>query len=572
MAASGTTSQIVPKARQPHDANRVRRPVHQPEKSMETFNTYLPLILSITPVILLIWLMVKKNAVPSHIALPGIALLIYFLQLFYFKNNFMLLNANAIAGVIATLTPITVIFGAILFNRMMEATGCTNVIRQWLGNINPNPVAQLMIIGWAFAFMIEGASGFGTPAAIAAPILVGLGFKPMQVAIFALVMNSVPVSFGAVGTPTWFGFGELKSTGAISDADILQIGKQSGIIHLVAGLVVPVIALRFITTWAEIRKNMIFIYLSILACAVPHALLALVSYEFPSLVGGAIGLLISVVLANKGIGLAKTENKSEYAKLSTRQVLKGLMPLGMLMIILIVTRIQELGIKGLLQDASPLFNLNLGFCNFEVSRALIFSFKNIFGEAVNESYKTLYVPAFIPFVVTVWLSFTIFRVKFSERSKVWHATLKQTIKPLLALFGALIMVKFMMVGEGDSSMVKIIGNSFANIAGTHWAYFASYLGAIGSFFSGSNTVSNLTFGGIQYSIADKVGLPTNTVLAMQSVGGAMGNMVCINNIIAVCTVLGVQNQEGAIIKKTAIPMTIYGIITAIMAALILYVF
>ena len=274
---------------------------------MEAFNQQLPLVLSIFPVVLLIWLMVKKNSVPSYIALPGVAFFIYLLQIFYFKNDFMMLNANAAAGVVATLTPITVIFGAIFFNRMMEATGCINVIRQWLGNINPNPVAQLMIIGWAFAFMIEGASGFGTPAAIAAPILVGLGFKPMQVAVFALIMNSVPVSFGAVGTPTWFGFGELKKSGILSDADILAIGKETGLIHFVAGFIIPVLALRFITTWAEIRKNIGFIYLSILACTIPYLLLAQVNYEFPSLVGGGIGLLLSVFLANKGVGLAKTE-------------------------------------------------------------------------------------------------------------------------------------------------------------------------------------------------------------------------------------------------------------------------
>ena len=84
-------------------------------------------------------------------------------------------------------------------------------MRKWLGNINPNPVAQLMIIGWAFAFMIEGASGFGTPAAIAAPILMGLGFNPLKVAMLALVMNSVPVSFGAVGnTKLGSVFGPLK--------------------------------------------------------------------------------------------------------------------------------------------------------------------------------------------------------------------------------------------------------------------------------------------------------------------------------------------------------------------------
>ena len=540
---------------------------------MEALKEQLPLILSIFPVILLIWLMVKKNSVPSYIALPGTALFIYLLQIFYFKNDFMTLNANAMAGVVATLTPITVIFGAIFFNRMMEATGCINVIRQWLGNINPNPVAQLMIIGWAFAFMIEGASGFGTPAAIAAPILVGLGFKPMQVAVFALIMNSVPVSFGAVGTPTWFGFGELKKSGILQDEDILAIGKETGLIHFVAGFIIPVIALRFITTWAEIRKNLGFIYLSVLSCTIPYLLLAQVNYEFPSLVGGGIGLLLSVFLANKGVGLAKTESTEAQAQLTTGQVLKALAPLGMLMLILVVTRIQQLGIKGLLNDATPLFawHFHLGsfpIFDFEMSRALILSFKNIFGQEVAESYKTLYVPAFIPFVITVWLSLICFRVSFRDSFKVYYTTLGQTIKPLLALFGALVMVKFMMVG-GDHSMVKTIGNSFAQIAGTNWVYFASYLGAIGAFFSGSNTVSNLTFGSIQHSIATQVQLPTDTVLALQSVGGAMGNMVCINNIIAVCSVLDVQNQEGAIIKKTAIPMFIYGVIAAIMAAIFL---
>ena len=265
------------------------------------------LFLSIFPIVLLIWLMVKKNGLPSYIALPATAALIYVLQITYFGNNFMLLNANIMSGLISTLTPITVIFGAILFNRMMETTGSINVIRQWLGNINPNPIAQLMIIGWAFAFMIEGASGFGTPAAIAAPILMGLGFNPLRVAIFTLVMNSVPVSFGAVGTPTWFGFGSLN----LSDAEILTIGKHTSLIHFIAGFIIPVIALSFISTWQEIRKNIVFVYLSILACTIPYALLALVNYEFPSLVGGAIGMLLSVWFANNGIGLSKEYKKDE---------------------------------------------------------------------------------------------------------------------------------------------------------------------------------------------------------------------------------------------------------------------
>ena len=125
---------------------------------------------------------------------------------------------------------------------------------------------------------------------------------------------------------------------------------------------------------------------------------------------------------------------------------------------------------------------------------------------------------------------------------------------------ALIMVQLMMVG-GDNSMVKIIGKAFAAMAGEHWVYFSPYLGAIGAFFSGSNTVSNLTFGPIQQQIAIDTGLSVTLILALQSVGGAMGNMVCINNIIAVCTVLDVKNSERSLINKTVIPMSIFGVIT-----------
>lgn len=74
----------------------------------------------------------------------------------HFNTDIVTISANVVSAIIAVQTPITVIFGAILFNRFSEISGATNIMRKWLGNINPNPVAQLMIIGWAFAFMIEG--------------------------------------------------------------------------------------------------------------------------------------------------------------------------------------------------------------------------------------------------------------------------------------------------------------------------------------------------------------------------------------------------------------------------------
>ncbi|OTA17339.1 L-lactate permease [Xenorhabdus vietnamensis] len=98
--------------------------------------------------------------------------------------------------------------------------------------------------------------------------------------------------------------------------------------------------------------------------------------------------------------------------------------------------------------------------------------------------------------------------------------------------------------------------------------FSSFLEALGSFFSGSNTVSNLTLGGIQHPIALNNGMNVNLMLALQSVGGAMGNMICLNNIIAVCSILRITNSEGQIMKKTILPMLVYGRIAAVMALIL----
>ena len=519
------------------------------------------LFLSIFPIVLLIYLMVKRNALPSYVALPWIAAVVLIIHLVFFATDVSIISAKIASAVVDVLTPVTVIFGAILFNRFSEVSGVTNTLRKWLGNINPNPVAQLMIIGWAFAFMIEGASGFGTPAAIAAPILVGLGFNPIRVAIVALIMNSVPVSFGAVGTPTWFGFGPLN----LPEDKILEIGSMTATIHSIAAFIIPVIALSFIVTWKEIRQNIVFIYLSVLACVVPYFLLAQVNDEFPSLVGGAIGLFISVWAANRNIGLTKVENILDNNSVTTKQVMKALFPTGLLIAFLIITRIHQLPFKAMMNDATIWFSTTLGSLGtFEISKGLIFTLKDIFGSDVSSSYKLLYVPALIPFVITVLITIPIFNVSISNVKNVFASSLQQSKNPFIALVGALVMVNLMLVG-GEHSMVKIIGRTFAEISGSNWTIFSSFLGAIGAFFSGSNTVSNLTFGSVQLSTAETTGISVALVLALQSVGGAMGNMVCINNIVAVSSVLNISNQEGTIIKKTIIPMMIYGIIAALCA-------
>ncbi|MEL7450674.1 MAG: L-lactate permease, partial [Pseudomonadota bacterium] len=174
-------------------------------------------------------------------------------------------------------------------------------------------------------------------------------------------------------------------------------------------------------------------------------------------------------------------------------------------------------------------------------------------------FQALYVPALVPFFLVSVVAFAVYGLDKATIRNIASETYGRMINTVIALLGALAMVQLLMMG-GDDAMVIIIGESFAGLAGGSWQLLAPLLGALGSFFSGSATISNLTFAGIQDSIAADLGLNRTVLLSLQSVGAAMGNMVCINNIVAVCSILGLANKEGWILKRTVLPMLVYALI------------
>jgi lactate permease len=520
-------------------------------------------LISSIPLVLLIWLMVKKKSVPSHIALPITALVMYLFSLTLLQMDVVLAHAKVLEGFLTSWTPILIIWGAILLFRTMEATGAMDTIRTWLNNISSNRVAQLMIVGWAFPFLIEGASGFGTPAAIAAPLLVGLGFPAMKVAILTLMMNSVPVSFGAVGTPTWFGFSAI---GNLSTQEIAAIGLKSAVINSTAALVIPFIALSIVVKPSEIRANARFVVLSILSTVLPYTAVAAFNYEFPSIVGGFCGVVTTALLARHGIGLKAGNSVAQgRSPVSGAALLKAAFPLWGTLVVLIVTRIPALGLKQLLNATSPSLEIPLGFVGtFTISPALVIGLQKIFETGAFWSHQLLFVPSIIPFLMISMITFRLFGSESPPIKQVFKETNRAMRNPALALFAALIFVKLMMTG-GERAPVALMGTFLSELAGSSWQFFAAYLGALGSFFSGSNTISNLTFAPIQDTIATNLGLNRTTILALQSVGGAMGNMVCINNIVAVCSILMLDKSEGLILKRTAVAMVIYGVIAGLVS-------
>ncbi len=555
-------------------------------------------VLAILPLALLVAAMTLRwprrwLPLPAHIALPGVAVLAYALRFLRPDDTASpLIHAAVVDGVLSSLTPLAIVFGAVLLFMTLDKSGAMAVLATRLRELTPDPIAQLMLVGWAFSFLIEGLSGFGTPAALAAPILVGLGFPALRVAAMCLIMNSVPVSFGAVGTPTWFGLSGVD----LATGELGEIGWRTALVHAAAAPFIALLALRVVAPWAQIRRRLGFVLLVVAASVGPYVLAARFNVEFPSIVGGLAGLIGAAVLVRWRVGLASATEPSAMPAAAgaaptspharaPMSLARAITPLAATVVLLAATRVDAFGLKALLNaDATAASATIPGVGEAWVSSALVVGLRDIFGTDADWRMPLLYVPFILPFVVVALAAIPVLRMPRAATRSAWAETFTRLTRPAIALAGALVLAKVMTAG-GEHSPVTRIGLALADATGRSWPFFAPLLGAVGAFFSGSNTVSNLTFAPIQAAIAGTLGLDRATALALQSAGGAMGNMVCIHNIVAVAAVLGLSEKTpsehgpdqgtsavASILRLTIVPLVVYALIAAVMAGVFAAVF
>jgi len=566
------------------------------------------LLMAILPLALLVTLMTslwprRWLPLPAHIALPAVAVVAYMLRLLHPNGPAVLrIHAAAIDGALSSLTPLAIVFGAVLLFKTLEKSGAMGVLAARLRQLSPDPVAQLMLVGWAFSFLIEGLSGFGTPAALAAPILAGMGFPLLRVAAMCLIMNSVPVSFGAVGMPTWFGLSGL----GLAASELGEIGWRTALVHAAAAPAIAILALLVIAPWQQVRSRMTYVLLVVASSVGPYVVAARYSVEFPSIIGGLFGLAGAAALTRWRVGLPPGAREGASASASamaaswrprdsdatagcttpasvpsTLSFVRAVMPIAATVLLLAVTRIDALGIRSLLtSDVGAVYAEIPGLGRAWVSPALVVGLQDILGTDTLWRMPLLYVPFVLPFAVVALAAIPLLRMNGPAAFSAWTETIQRLTKPAVALIGALVLAKLMTAG-GHGAPAMLIGRAMADATGQAWPHFAPLLGIVGSFFSGSNTVSNLTFAPIQAAIAGTLGLDRSTVLALQSAGGAMGNMVCIHNIVAVAAVLGLTERHeahrrpggvAAVLRLTVGPLLVYVLIAAAMAFMFTAVF
>ncbi len=503
-----------------------------------------------------------------------------------------LVAASTLSGFGSAINVLIIVFGAILILYTLRESGAMETISYGFTTISPDRRVQTIIIAFLFGAFIEGSAGFGTPAAIAAPLLLGLGFPALAAVCVCLIFNSIPVTFGAVGTPIWFGLKNLKpgveqaiAAGApvASFNDFMhQVSIFAALTHAVMAILLPLFVVCFLTrffgknkSWGEGLGAWKFAVFAGLCYAVPYLFTAYVfGSEFPSLLGGLLGLAVVVTGARKKMFLPKEvwdfADRSGWEKEWVGEIQPGSndlkpkmgqlmawMPYVLIAALLVLTRLGSLPFKGWVTS-------------------WVISFSHILGyESVNFAMKPLYLPGVVPFMLVAVITIFMHRMPGQKVALAWKDAFVKMKNPTIAMLFAVAMVEILKQSAhgtaGYASMPLTMAEFVAGISGAVWPMVASYVGALGAFITGSCTVSNLLFADFQYGVASSIGSSHMIIVAMQSVGAAMGNMICVHNVVAASATVGLVGMEGTIIRRTMIPCLLYGLVAGVMALTFIYV-
>ena len=465
------------------------------------------------------------------------------------------LAASIIEGWLIAFTILVIVLGAILLLNTLKATGALAVISNGFAHISPDHRVQLLIIAWLFGAFLEGASGFGTPAAIAAPLLVALGFPPMAAVALALIGDSAPVSFGAVGTPVIVGIGQ--GVPGIAQEQLQQVAVTAISIDLFAASLLPLLMVALLTRffgankrWREGLALWPFALFSGLAFTLPaYGVARLLGPEFPSILGALMGLALVVTAARRRWLLPAqpwrlpNTNAAELPMppQANMSLLKAWLPYLLVAVLLVLTRVDALPLKAWLQS-------------------LQWQFPQLLGTSISTRIAPLYLPGTL-FVLVALGVMLAYRLPRAAIGQVWRESFARLLPTSIALGASVPMVRIFLNsasnGAGLGSMPQELAQLAADNLAQQWPLVAPFIGALGSFIAGSSTFSNMMFASLQQQTALASDLPANLVLALQMLGANAGNMICVLNVVAAASVVKLSGREGDIIRLTLLPALAY---------------
>ncbi|GAB7017343.1 L-lactate permease [Halostagnicola bangensis] len=517
------------------------------------------------------------------------------------------LAAASIVGVMTALEILWIVFGALVLLYTLMQVGAFDRINRGFTAISDDRRVQIVLLGFLLATFIEGAAGFGTPAAVVAPLLLALGFPALAAVLAALIGHIIAVTYGAVGTPIIVGIQDplasvsftreaIQSEGMSVSEYSVEVAAWAATYHALVGFVMPLFAVAMVVYFFSPKgERSIKPALSVwplclfagVAFTVPYWLSAwFLTAEFPSLIGAMVGAAIVVPTLRAGYFLPEDEwdfppraewpdhwvgtiepgsNGSEAAEAAqassggrSMSLFKAWSPYVFLVLLLVVTRVIE-----------PI-------SEFLTSSLFVLEWTDILGTPHEAGIEWGFAPG-MWLLASAIIAIPLFRMNGTEVKNAWREAGEKIVSPLIALVFVIAMVQVMLLsGEAPNapdvgSMIEVLAVATANVFGPVYPAIAPLIGALAAAMTGSNTASNITFGAFQFEAASELGLPTQIIVGAQAVGGAIGNLVAIHNIIAALATVGLVGEEGRIMRLNLIPLAYYAVFVGFWVMLFVYV-
>jgi lactate permease len=503
---------------------------------------------------------------------------------FYWGLDPSQIAAASVKGLVVTATLLYIIFGAILLLNTLSESGGLSVIRRGFTGITDDRRVQVIIIAWLFGSFIEGSAGFGTPAAVCVPLLVGLGFPAKSAVVSGMLIQCTPVSFGAVGTPILVGVNKglagsdfvvayAADQGMATWTELLPvIGAKVALLHAVAGTLIPLMVVSIMTRFfgpgrcfSDGLKIWKFALFASLSMTIPYAIIAnTLGPEFPSLLGSLVGLAIVVPAAKRGFLLPPESwdfaDRSQWdsswvgsAEIELEQPARDLplwqawLPYLLIAILLVASRLPAVGLGEVLKSATIPSDAQ--------------STESVFGSSVTIApVAPLYLPGSV-FILVCAVTVVLHRMSLGSIRRAVGRSGRMILSASVALLFAVPMVQVFLNSAGGhaglDSMPNVLARGVASVAGNAWPALSPMIGGIGAFVAGSNTISNMMFSSFQFGVALEIGRDPTWIVALQAVGGAAGNVICVHNVVAACAVVGLIGKEGDVIRITVFVFLYY---------------
>jgi lactate permease len=402
-----------------------------------------------------------------------------------------------------------VVFTAILLYRIILETGRFDVLKDSIGHLTDDPKLQALLIAFAFGAFIEGAAGFGTPVAVAAAMLTGLGFTPFYAAAICLLANTAPVAFGSIGIP-------ITTLAVTTGLPVDRLSAGVGRICAPVSLIVPAYLILVMSGWKGLRK----VLPAAAACGIAFA-----GTQF--LVSNFIGPQLTDILASlaaMGALLLFMRGRQRGTSPHSPRVIASAWGPYILLVIFV-----------LLWGYKPL-------------QARLDSFSLIFhwpGLPNAQPYKFPWLSASgTACLLAAILSAIVTGLKPGQFLRVVGHTGRQLALAELTLATVLALAFTM----NYSGATRTLGEAFA-ATGRLFPFFSALLGWLGVFLTGSDTSANALFGTLQVVTANKLGMNPVLMAASNSAGGVMGKMISLTSIAVAAAATSMKRTDESMLFR-----------------------